>query len=150
MLSKSCTYALRSIVFIAHNASPKSKIGIKEIAEELDLPTHYLGKILQQLTKQKFIQSIKGPNGGFYIDEEAQKNKLIEIVEAFDGLDFFNNCGLGLKECSEDHPCPLHEDFKIYREGLLNLFSVKSISDMVSKIEDGDAFIQNLPKSFAN
>jgi Rrf2 family protein len=144
MLSKSCIYALRSLVFVAHSASCTSKIGIKEIAKELDLPIHYLGKILQQLTKNEIIQSIKGPNGGFYIDENSQKIKLITIIEVFDGLDFFNSCGLGLKECSEEHPCPLHDDFKIYREGLLDLFSSKSISDMVSKIEDGDAFIQNL------
>ncbi|PCJ27898.1 MAG: transcriptional regulator [Flavobacteriales bacterium] len=146
MLSKSCVYALRSLVFVAHNASCSSKIGIKEIAKELDLPTPYLGKILQQLTKHKIIQSIKGPNGGFYIDEESQKIKLITIIEVFDGLDFFNRCGLGLKECSEEHPCPLHDDFKIYRERLLNLFSSKSIADMVSKIEVGDAFIQNLSR----
>ena len=146
MLSKSCIYALRSIVFLAYNASFDSKIGIKKIAEELDLPTHYTGKILQQLTKNKIIQSVKGPNGGFYLNEKSQEIKLIEVIEVIDGLEFFTNCGLGLKECSEEHPCPLHYDFKIYRDGLWNLFSSKSILDLVSKIEDGDAFIKNFEK----
>ena len=144
MLSKSCIYALRSIVFIAHNASSEAKLGIKEIAQELELPTPYLGKILQQLTKNKIIQSVKGPNGGFYLDEESQQIKLIMVIKVMDGLEFFNNCGLGLRECSENHPCPLHDDFKIYRDGLLNMFSSKSISDLVSKIEGGNAFIKNL------
>ncbi len=144
MLSKSCIYALRSIVFIAHNASIEAKIGIKEIAEELDLPTHYLGKILQQLSKNNIIQSIKGPNGGFYLNDKSKEVKLITIIDIIDGLDFFNSCGLGLKQCSEDHPCPLHDDFKIYRDGLWELFNTKSILNLVSKIEDGDAFIRNL------
>jgi Rrf2 family protein len=130
---------------VAHNASIDSKIGIKEIAKELDLPAHYLGKILQQLTKNKIIQSIKGPNGGFYLDKKSQEIKLIRVIEVIDDLDFFTNCGLGLKECSEDHPCPLHDDFKIYRDGLWGLFNSKSILDLVSKIEDGNAFIRNLP-----
>lgn len=144
MLSKSCIYALRSIVFLAHNASVDAKIGIKEIAKELELPSHYLGKILQQLSKNGVIQSIKGPHGGFYLNEASQNLKIIKIIEIVDGLDFFTRCGLGLKQCSEDHPCPMHDEFKIYRDGLWELFSAKSILDLVSKIEDGNAFIKNL------
>mgnify|MGYP001950989196 CR=1 FL=1 len=144
MLSKSCIYALRSIVFIAHHATIDAKIGIKEIAEELELPTPYLGKILQQLSKNGAIQSIKGPNGGFYLTEASQQTKIIRIIEIIDGLEFFSRCGLGLKQCSDDHPCPLHDDFKVHRDGLQELFSSKSILDLVSKIEDGDAFIRNL------
>lgn len=144
MLSKSCIYALRSIVYIAHNATIDSKIGIKEIASKLDLPTPYLGKILQQLSKHKIIQSIKGPNGGFYLNAESQEVRIIKIIEVIDGLDFFTNCGLGLKQCSDDHPCPLHDDFKIYRDGLWLLYSSKSIRELVLKIEDGNAFIRNL------
>jgi len=144
MFSKSCIYALRSIVFIAHKASSGSKIGIKEIAKELEIPSHYLGKILQLLTKNKILQSSKGPNGGFYITKKSQQIKIIKIIEAIDGLDFFSNCGLGLKQCSDEHPCPLHEDFKIHRNGLQKLFKNKSILDLVSKLEDGNAFIRNL------
>jgi len=144
MLSKSCVYALRSIVLIAKNATIDAKIGIKEVAQELDIPSPYLGKILQQLTKHNVIQSIKGPHGGFYVDEASKKEKLIRVIEIIDGLDFFTSCGLGLKACSDSHPCPLHDDFKTYRDGLWGLFSDKSISDLVSKIEDGDAFIRNL------
>lgn len=146
MLSKSCIYALRSIVFIAHHATEETKIGFKEIAQELDLPTPYMGKILQQLTKNKIIQSVKGPNGGFYLNEESKGIKIIKIIEMMDGLEFFHNCGFGLKECDEKHPCPLHFDFKIYRDGLWDVFNSKSILTLVNKIEDGNAFIQNLER----
>lgn len=146
MLSKSCIYSLRSIIFIAHNASKELKIGIKEIAKELELPEPYLGKILQQLTRHKIIQSVKGPHGGFYIGEESKDVKIIRVIEVMDGLDFFYSCGLGLKECSEEHPCPLHDDFKIYRDGLFTLFNNTSIADLVNKIDEGSAFIRNLTK----
>ncbi|MCO6501262.1 MAG: Rrf2 family transcriptional regulator [Vicingus serpentipes] len=145
MLSKSCVYALRAIIFIAHNAREEAKIGIKEIAQELDLPVHYLGKILQQLTKHKIIQSIKGPNGGFYLDRESKQVRLIKVIEVMDGLDVFFQCGLGLNNCSEEHPCPLHDNFKVYRDGLYTLFSTTSIADLANKIDEGNAFIQNFP-----
>jgi hypothetical protein len=54
---------------------------------------------------------------------------------------------LGLKECSETHPCPLHNDFKVFRDGLYHLFLKKTIADLVIKIEDGNAFISNLPQN---
>ena len=144
MLSKSSIYALRSIVFIGHAASVDAKIGIREIAEELELPTHYLGKILQQLAKNEIIQSVKGPNGGFYLDEKSMKIYLISVIEVIEGLSFFQSCGLGLKECSDDHPCVLHDDLKVYRDGLWKLFSSTSIADLVSKLQDGNAFVRNL------
>ena len=146
MLSKSSEYALRSIAFIAHKASVDNKIGIKDLAKELELPTHYLGKILQQLSKNKIIKSVKGPNGGFYLDENSKSITLIAVIEVIEGLDFFHSCGLGLKQCSDDHPCVLHDDLKVYRNGLRELFSTKTISDLVLKLEGGGAFVRNLGK----
>jgi Rrf2 family protein len=145
MLSKSCIYALRSLVYIGQNATQQHKLGIKEIAEELDLPSHFLSKILQRLVKHKVVQSVKGPHGGFYLNEKSKETTLLTIIEVIDGLAFFTNCGLGLKECSETHPCPLHDDFKVYRDGLYLLFNNKKISELITKIEAGNAFIRNIP-----
>lgn len=144
MLSKSCVYAIRSIVFIAQNGSKEQKIGIKNLADELDLPSPYLGKILQKLTGNNVIQGVKGPKGGFYLNESCKQTKIIRIIEVIDGLDFFTKCGLGLKQCSEEHPCPLHNDLKVHRDGLFELFSTKTIADLVDSIKGGNSFIVNI------
>jgi Rrf2 family protein len=144
MLSKSCIYALRSLVYIGQNATQQHKLGIKEIAEELDLPSHFLSKILQGLVKHEILQSTKGPHGGFYLDEKSKETKLLKIIEVIDGLSFFTSCGLGLKECSETHPCPLHEDFKVYRDGLYFMFNERKVADLITKIDSGNAFIRNI------
>lgn len=143
ILSKTCMYALRSITYIGQNSSLQNKRGIKELAENLELPLPYLSKILQRLVKEKIIQSAKGPNGGFYLNEISKEKKIITIIEVIDGLSFFTDCGLGLNECSETHPCPLHNDFKIYRDGLYFMFSEKTIADLISRIDLGDTFIRN-------
>jgi Rrf2 family protein len=144
MLSKTCVYSLRAIIFIAHNASENSKLGIKEISEEVDIPIHYLGKILQRLRKNNILQSVKGPHGGFYLEEKAKEIRLIKIIEITDGLSMFENCALGLKNCSDEHPCPLHDSFAAQRKALYQLYSSKTISDLVKTIESGNAFIRNL------
>ena len=132
---------------MAQNASVESKIGIKLIAEELDLPTPYLGKILQKLTGNSILQGVKGPNGGFYLNEECKDTKLIRIIEVIDGLSFFSNCGLGMHECSDEFPCPLHNELKVYRDGLLRLYSTRSVRDLVESLDNGKAFIRNMNSS---
>ena len=58
---------------------------------------------------------MKGPNGGFYIPVNAKPVALIDIVTIIDGVQFFFECGLGLKECSEIRPSPIHHTYKVSR-----------------------------------
>ena len=146
MLSKSCNYAIRSCVLIACNASIDSKMSIKAIAEQLDIPTPYLGKILQKLTRNNLINSIKGPHGGFYVEKDGANITLVKIIQVMDGLEFFTTCGLGMKECSDAHPCPVHNEYKIYKDHLWKLFNDKTVADLVRSVQKGDAYIKNLPQ----
>jgi Rrf2 family protein len=146
MLTKTSEYALRSIVYLAIEAAEGKKIGIKEIATELELPLHFIGKILQDLVRKGLIASLKGPNGGFYLNRPANNITLMDVVRVIDGTEAFKRCGLGLKQCSDSHPCPLHSEFKKYRDGLADLFSTKTIGDLVSDIQKGNAFIINNTK----
>lgn len=115
IFSKTCEYAIRAVFFIAHKTVSGERVGIREIAAGIDSPEHFLAKILQDLSRKELISSAKGPNGGFYLDAASLKRPLSEIVEAVDGDDLFYGCGLGLKQCSETNPCPLHNDFKDIR-----------------------------------
>ena len=134
MISNKCKYALRAILFLAVESNETKKIRISELAEELKMPTPYLGKILQELVPKSIISSIKGPRGGFYLTEKNQQAPLIKIIEAIDGLAYFEKCGLGLEDCSDSHPCPIHEDFKKSRDHLKTVFTNKTIRELASEI----------------
>ena len=112
MISKKCKYALRAILHLAIVSNEENKKNNRDLAEELKLPTPYLGKILQELVPKQIISSVKGPNGGFYLTKENKQLPLIKVIEVIDGLSFFNTCGLGLSDCSDEQPCPIHHDFK--------------------------------------
>lgn len=75
MFSKATEYALRATIYIAQKSTEEKKIGIYEIAKAIDSPQSFTAKILQALTKEnKIISSIRGPNGGFFITQEAKKS----------------------------------------------------------------------------
>nr|WP_294871937.1 Rrf2 family transcriptional regulator [uncultured Pedobacter sp.] len=129
IFSKTCEYAMRSVFFIAHRTAAGSRVGIKEIASGIESPEHFLAKILQDLSRKGIVQSVKGPNGGFYMDTSALKRPLSDVVEAIDGNSLFTGCGLGLEYCSESNPCPLHHEFKAIRNKIQQMLQDTSIAD---------------------
>ena len=135
MFSKSCKYALRAVLYLATHADIDHKIGVKEIAKALDVPKHFLAKILQQLSRYNLISSVKGPSGGFYLSEENRQASLRSVVECIDGPEVFSSCILGLPVCSSEHPCPLHTQAYIYREGLLKLIDDKTIEQLSKQVK---------------
>jgi Rrf2 family protein len=129
IFSKTCEYAIRAVFFIAHKTADGGRVGIKEIANGIDSPEHFLAKILQDLSRRGIVQSAKGPNGGFYMDDASLKRPLSNIVEAVDGNGIFTGCGLGLKQCSEISPCPLHHEFKTIRNQIHQLLETTTIGE---------------------
>lgn len=137
IFSKTCEYAIRAVFYIAHKSALGNKVGIKEIAAGVDSPELYLAKILQDLSRKGLISSAKGPNGGFYIDGSSLNRPLSDIVEAVDGNGLFFGCALGLKQCSEVNPCPLHEEFKAIRTKIHHLLKNTTISGFNEELVTG-------------
>lgn len=138
MLSSTCKYALRAVIYLAMNTDKKSKIGIKQISGDLEIPTPFLGKILQSLAKHKLLSSTKGPNGGFGLGREASDIFLIDIVHIIDGMDSFNKCAIGVRFCHEqENLCSLHARYAQLREEIRQIFETETISGLVEEIKSG-------------
>lgn len=140
MLSNTCKYAIRALVFLALQQQGDEKIGIKRIAEELRIPAPFLGKIMQQLAKNKILNSTKGPHGGFALAKEPEDISLYDIVSVIDGTDVFDQCLFGLKICENDPAkkalCPLHKESEPVRKQLVELYKTHSIGEVAEHLED--------------
>ena len=144
MISKACQYGIRALVFVAAKAEEGLKLNVKEIAREVDAPEAFTAKILQTLSRHRLITSLKGPYGGFYLEEFQLEQPILQIVEAIDGMAIFRECGLGLKQCSEVHPCPMHDKFKIARDTLREVFENTTVRQLALELNEGNSFITNL------
>lgn len=143
MLSNTCKAAIKAVIYLASKEEAAAKSGVKEIAKYINVSEHTVSKLLQTLVKQKIINSIKGPSGGFFITELQRMLPIIKIVDTIDGKDIFNECGLGLSKCSSKHPCPIHDDYKKGREVIQNLFKTKTISVLCEPVENGLAYLMD-------
>lgn len=142
MFSKTCEYAIRAMIFIARKSKAAAKVGIKEIAKGVDAPEFFIAKILQDLCRNGVLQSLKGPTGGFYLDETLLQCSLAEIVKVIDGDKIFSGCGLGLDYCSETKPCPIHHEFKKVRKDIYDMLENAKVGDLQEQLENKMAFLK--------
>lgn|SRR5690606_29396290 len=142
LLSKTCEYAIRAMIYIAQQSSKGNRVGIKDIAANIESPEYFMAKILQDLSRKGFVQSVKGPNGGFYMDEEHTRISLADIVRAIDGDQLFTGCGLGLKECSAEHPCPIHHRFGAIRDNIKKMLEESIVAMFVDSLELNLTFLR--------
>lgn len=141
MLSLTCKAAIKAVIFLGSKFDSGEKFSIKQIAEDIDENEHTVGKLLQKLVKEGLINSIKGPNGGFSITAKQKAQPVIAIVNAIDGTEVFNQCGLGLHKCSAAHPCPIHDDFKVVRDRFKKICMENTIADLCKPINSGLAYL---------
>ncbi len=80
----------------------------KDMAKALGLPGPYLAKILQTLAQAGFLESLRGPRGGFRLARPADTITIGAIVEALEGPEALEGCVMGLEQCGTETPCPLH------------------------------------------
>ena len=143
MFSKTCEYGIRATIFIASESYQNNRAGLKDIAKKIDSPEAFTAKILQILSKDNIINSIKGVGGGFEIPREKMSQiKLSQIVTALEGDRVFTGCGLGLSHCSETHPCPMHEKFKAIRNELAFMLENTNLEELALGIKSGDTFLR--------
>lgn len=141
MLSYTCKTAIKAVIYLAAGLETGEKKSIKDIAEHINASGHTVSKMLQTLVKRGIINSTKGPSGGFYLSDQQFSQPIILIVDAIDGLAVFNECGLGLSQCSETHPCPIHEQYRKPRELMEKLFRENKISDLCRPVSNGLAYL---------
>jgi Rrf2 family protein len=129
LFSRSTEYAIRAMTFLA-SREPGRRAGAREISEAENIPMPFLWKILQVLTRRRLVRSFKGVHGGYELTAAADQVPLGAIVSATDGAEFRDGCVLGLPECDNQNPCPLHEQWKGVRAGVTSMLDETSLADL--------------------
>ena len=141
MFSKTFGYALRAATFVAVHGKDSKKVGLQDLSQSLDIPYHFLGKIMQDLVRHGIVDSTKGPSGGFYANDRTAETPLLDILKITDGSLVFDQCALNIKRCNAAQPCPLHHDFAACRDGMLQAMAVKTVGILAVEVEGGAAFL---------
>ena len=134
LYSRPCEYAIRTMAYLARVA-PERRVQAQEIAAAEGIPTPFLAKVLQQLARSNLINSFKGPGGGFCLKRLPREISLYDIFRVVDGVEDLDRCAVGLAECNDLAPCPLHDTWKSVRVHLLQYLKKTTLEEMASAVE---------------
>lgn len=121
MITTTGEYALRAMAYMAQLPQGQYVLA-KEMGKELGIPPNYLSKVLQALTRQGLLESMRGRNGGFRMDRAAKDICLYEILAAVEPMKRYETCILGSKKCSDETACPIHFIWKEARGKVMSMF----------------------------
>ncbi|MCX6156934.1 MAG: Rrf2 family transcriptional regulator [Ignavibacteriae bacterium] len=132
IFSKKCEYGLQAVLYLSTIEDGRTAPA-EEISKKLNIPKEFVSKILQSLALKKIVGSKKGNSGGFFLGKPASQIKLIEIVEAIDGLSLFHNCVLGFPDCSPESPCPVHNKWGKLRSDAYDMLTKETLEQFKKK-----------------
>lgn len=129
-LSRSVRYAFVAMVHLA-KADPGVPVMAKHISREHDIPLEYLLKILHQLTCRGLLRSVRGPQGGFALNDSANNISFLDIIETIEGPLFTPKMSTGQSESdsTENH---LAEVYQTIGEQASNTLKKRMLTDLAS------------------
>jgi Rrf2 family protein len=116
----------------------------RKIAADTGIPSHFLAKILQDLTRHGFLRSSKGPRGGFRLLEDAEEISMLRIVEAVDGAGRYDRCIGGSAECNDKALCGMHDSWKPLRSRIIGYLEGTSIADLANSLGEKRRLLSRL------
>ena len=132
MISRTAEYALRAVVALGSN--PEGPRTTQQIAHQTRVPSGYLAKVLQALSRAKLVISQRGLNGGFVLSRPLEQLTILDVINAVDPLKRIERCPLGL-EVHGNRLCPLHRRLDQGIAQLEALFGATTISQRLAEQE---------------
>ncbi len=106
-LTRAGEYAIRCVLYLTQHRD-RPIIARKEIAEVMEIPAQFLGKVAQQLARAGIIAIRQGAHGGYELVRRPEELTLLDVVEAIDGEIFLNDCIHRPESCDRQGFCSVH------------------------------------------
>ncbi len=133
--SRTCEYAIKIMIHLKAEHADGQWLGVKEVSKAIDSPEAFTAKILQQLVRAGLLDSMRGPNGGFSVNDPDGRMTLLQVVRAIDGDGVIRECVLGLSQCSSENPCAAHHQFVEVRDQLHSVLASNTLTDVAKSMK---------------
>ena len=107
-LTRAGEYAVRCVMCLARSGGTGKVVSRQDIADCGDIPSHFLAKIAQQLSRAGIIEILQGARGGYRLLVEPEKLTLLEVIEAIIGEIFLNDCVVRPESCHASPSCAVN------------------------------------------
>jgi Rrf2 family transcriptional regulator, iron-sulfur cluster assembly transcription factor len=106
-LTRAGEYAVRCILHLSGQPEG-SVVKRREVAQAMNIPEPFLGKIGQQLARAGIVELVQGARGGLRMARAPREVSLLDVVEAVNGPIFLNDCLMRRSICQRSPGCAAH------------------------------------------
>ena len=126
--NKTTEYTLRILSFMSLDET--ILYSAIDLSEKLKIPYRYLCKQMNLLSKQGFIESIQGKQGGYKIAKSLTDISLLDIVNATENYTKENMCFFGFQECPLQNQCSMHDKWGEVRDKTFAVLKTTTLHDL--------------------
>jgi Rrf2 family protein len=128
MISQTAEYALRAIVYLADQDTPRTNV---QIAATTRVPAGYLAKVMQSLSRARLVRSQRGLNGGFTLAQDPHELSVLTVINAVDPIQRIRECPLGIPSHGR-RLCPLHRRLDQAAEMVEKAFGETTVAELLA------------------
>lgn len=130
-------YSLKVILDLSFHYN-KEMVSIVDLAKRQDIPKKYLEQILLELKKGGFLQSKKGPRGGYSLAREPEFITLGDVVRYIEGSVYPISCidPAGPSECLEKNLCVFAPVWKEVGDAISGIIDNITFADLMKRYKD--------------
>ncbi|KPK97894.1 MAG: hypothetical protein AMJ95_06790 [Omnitrophica WOR_2 bacterium SM23_72] len=129
LINKNIYYAVRSLVYIAQKQDEMTSVA--ELVSKLKMRRAFLRRILQVLSKRGILKSLKGKGGGFLLNTQPSKLRIIDVIRIFRGKIDIMNCLLEKDVCPHPDECVLMAKMKDIERKLYRTLKTTTIATLL-------------------
>ena len=149
-LTKQTNYAIRILMYCAANEGRLSKV--QDIASAYNLPSAFLFKLAQPITKHGFLESVRGPTGGVRLAKRAHEIKLSDVIriteDNFEMAECFKENGT---DCPLINACELNSALREALTAFFDVLDKYTIADLANNRPGIERLLGiNLPNTSIN
>jgi Rrf2 family protein len=131
-ITKAADYAVRCVLYLS-GAQKGQVVGRREIAEQMDIPSPFLGKIAQQLARASIIEIVQGAKGGYRLLRPPEYVTLLEVIEAVMGQIAINECMVHEGACARTSGCAVHHVWQDIRKDIRDRLDGTNMAELASR-----------------
>ena len=140
-------FAVTAMVDLAMRGG-NGPVTLAKISERQNISLSYLEQLFGKLRKNKIVESVRGPGGGYYLARPGNKISVAEIVVAVDEPLDATKCG-GKGNCNgEMQPCITHDLWMGLNESILGYLQGVTLQQLIDNQgnQKPDAVVRPLNK----
>ena len=107
---------------LAHNA--------RELAEQTQLPTPVVSKILKMLTRAGLLVSQRGSKGGYSLAHAPDEISVVEMIAALDGPVAITECAVHPGACAQEPSCSVRDPWQRINAAVRHTLESITLADL--------------------